>query len=80
MSNEMDEVNQQYIREYIPAIVIVTFIIIVGLTGNIAAVVYYGWKAEKSVVQLLVLLLSLNDALTNVVLVNDVVVFLCNIS
>lgn len=75
MPDELDIVNQKYIDEYMPAIVIVIIVIVIGLTGNALAVIYYGWKAQKCVAQYLILWLSLNDAITNVVLIDDVVDF-----
>lgn len=73
MSTELDQVNQQYIHEYLPAFIVGVLIVIVGFIGNSVAAIYFGWKAPKSVVHFLVFALSINDAITNLVFVDNLV-------
>lgn len=75
MSSEIEQVNQRYIQEYLPAIILAIIIVIVGLTGNTVAAIYFGWKAPKSVVYFLVFALSVNDAITNIVFVDTIAMF-----
>lgn len=75
MSSEIEQVNQRYIQEYLPAIILAIIIVIVGLTGNTVAAIYFGWKSPKSVVYFLVFALSVNDAITNIVFVDTIAMF-----
>ena len=70
---ELAVVNERNTNQYIPAIVIITAVIAVGLCLNVFASVYYASKAQKSVFQIFVMSLSINFVITNLVLTYDIV-------
>lgn len=77
--NDSDDTEQELIdggydgEEFIPVVVFVATTVVVGLFGNTCATVFYGWKAHKSVIQVFVLSLSLNDLSSNVIFLIDIV-------
>ncbi|XP_045196866.2 D(2) dopamine receptor-like [Mercenaria mercenaria] len=70
---ELDAINNRNTQEYIPAIVFVSIVIITGISVNVFATIFYACKAPKSVIQIFMFSLSLNDLVTNFVLLHDLV-------
>ncbi|XP_053381506.1 uncharacterized protein LOC123557295 [Mercenaria mercenaria] len=68
----LEKVDHINIVEYTPAIVVMTLIVVCGLTGNIFAAIFYIRKAQQSVLHIFISCLSVNDAVTNFVLVHDI--------
>ena len=69
----LNAVNERNTKEYIPAIVVISVVLAIGICLNILATMYYGFKARKSVFQIFVVSLSINFLITDFILIYDIV-------
>ena len=72
----LEEHNAQKIREYAPAIAYSAFVMLVGISGNIFSIAYYGFKAQATTTNSLITALAITDLITCVVF-SDEIIELC---
>ncbi|XP_060564882.1 D(2) dopamine receptor-like [Ruditapes philippinarum] len=69
----LEELNGQKIREYAPAIAYSAFVMLVGISGNLFSIAYYGFKTQKTTTNSLITALAVTDLITCVVFCDEII-------
>ncbi|XP_045156302.2 tyramine receptor Ser-2-like [Mercenaria mercenaria] len=69
----LEDLNDQKIREYAPAIAYSAFVMILGIFGNIFSIIYYGFKSTKTTTNNLITYLAVTDFVTCIVFCDEII-------
>ncbi|KAL4240988.1 hypothetical protein ACF0H5_001770 [Mactra antiquata] len=69
LGGSLADINNAHTKAYIPVIIFVVCVIVVGFPSNVLAFIFFSKKATKSSFHCFISALSLNDAFFNIVLV-----------
>ncbi|XP_053405047.1 growth hormone secretagogue receptor type 1-like [Mercenaria mercenaria] len=69
----LEDLNDQKIWEYAPAIAYSASVMILGIFGNIFSIVYYGFKSPKTTTNNLITALAITDSVTCIVFCDEII-------
>ncbi|KAL4238106.1 hypothetical protein ACF0H5_002818 [Mactra antiquata] len=76
LNGSAEDLKAYHTKAYIPVMLFVTFVVIIGVTSNMLALLFYLKSQQKTAFQIIISALCLNDILTNLVLIHDCVTLL----
>ncbi|KAL4239719.1 hypothetical protein ACF0H5_000522 [Mactra antiquata] len=71
LGETLEDINNTHTKAYIPVIVFVICVIVVGFTSNALAFIFFSKEATKSSFNYFISAISLNDALVNLAMIQD---------